>query len=451
MIVTAEPTDTSVRRRGSMLAPWARGYDRAVPDDQALALDGGTPVRTEPLDFAKGAGLLGPAEADALTAVVAGRALFRYKGPLAAGTVADFERLACATLGCRYAVAVANGTAALRCALAALGVGCGDEVVVPAFTFVATVNAVVAAGAVPVFAEVDDSLGLDPTALDVQITDRTAAIVAVHLENVACDVDAVHEVASRRGVPIVEDVAQAFGATYKGRCVGTFGALGAFSLQQEKNITAGEGGLVVTEDETLYLRAARYQDQGGQFVTSYASTRGEELTESFAGENLRMGELAGAVAGVQLGRLPAILASLRAAKLRILEGVGTVEGLVRRRIPDPDGDGSSSITWFLPDAATAKRFAAAVRAEGVPCAQMYHGRPVYLNAAVLAQRTASGKGGPWACSEHPTDRNYGEGLCPRTEALVARSVIVPIGVGYRDRDCDDVAAAVRKVSVRLLQ
>lgn len=427
-----------------------RGYDRAVTDDATLAIDGGTPVRTGPFAFAKGSARLGRAEADAVASVVGSHVLFRYKGAQASGTVADFERRACTALGCGYAVAVANGTAALRCALAALGVGCGHEVVVPAFTFIATVNAVVAAGAVPVFAEVDDSLGLDPADLDTHITDRTAAVIAVHLENVACDIEAVNDIASRRGVPVLEDAAQAFGATYHGRALGTFGALGAFSLQQEKNITAGEGGLVTTDDETLYLRAARFQDQGGQFVTSYASTRGEELTESFAGENLRMGELAGAVAGVQLGRLPEILDSLRASKVRILEGVGTVDGLVRRRVSDPGGDGSSSITWFLPAAATAKRFAAALRAEGVPGAQMYQGRPVYLNEAVLARRTASGRGGPWACAEHPTERTYGEGLCPRTEALVARSVIVPIGVDYSDRDCDDIVTAVRKVAAALL-
>jgi 8-amino-3,8-dideoxy-alpha-D-manno-octulosonate transaminase len=416
-----------------------------------LALDGGTPVRGEPLDFAKGAALLGQAEAEAVAAVIAGRTLFRYQRERVAGAVADFERATCDALGCRYAVAVANGTAALRCALAALGVGCGDEVIVPAFTFVATVNAVIAAGAVPVFAEVDDTLGLDCRDLAANVTDRTAAIIAVHLENVACDLDGVLDVAARHDVPVIEDAAQAFGATYHGRAIGTFGALGAFSLQQEKNITAGEGGIVVTNDETLYLRATRYQDQGGQFVTSYASGRGEELTEPYAGENLRMGELAGAVAGVQLERLPAVLSALRASKARILERVGDVSGLVRRRRPDPDGDGSSSITWFLPDPPTAKRFAAAVRAEGVPCAQMYGGRPVYMNPAVLDRRTASGKGGPWACAEHPTDRTYGQGLCPRTEALVARSVIVPIGVEYTDRDCDDVAAAVRKVACGMLR
>jgi 8-amino-3,8-dideoxy-alpha-D-manno-octulosonate transaminase len=345
---------------------------------------------------------------------------------------------------------VANGTAALRCALAAIGVGCGDEVVVPAFTFIATVNAVVASGAVPVFAEVDDTLGLDPRLLEDCITERTAAIVAVHLENIACDLHGVLAVANRYRVPVIEDTAQAIGATYHRRHLGTFGALGAFSLQQEKNITAGEGGLVVTDDEELYLRATRYSDQGGQFVTSYASARGEELTQPFAGENLRMGELAGAVARVQIGRLPDILHALRRNKARIIESVGDIEGLVRRRRPDPDGDGSSSITWFLPDAPTAKRFAAAVRAEGVPCAQMYRGRPVYLSPSVLARRTATDKGGPWTCAEHPTDRTYFEGLCPQTEALVARSTIVPVGVGYDERDCDDVAAAVRKVARGLL-
>jgi 8-amino-3,8-dideoxy-alpha-D-manno-octulosonate transaminase len=415
-----------------------------------LAIDGGTPVRTEPLPFAKGAAMLGEEEIAALSRVVRRRSLFRYQGDTARGAVADFETAVRDTLGCDFAVAVANGTAALRCALAALGVGCGDEVVVPAFTFVATVNAVVAAGAVPVFAEVDDTLNIDPDDLARQITDKTAAVIAVHLENVACDLDAVLAVANRHGVPVVEDAAQAIGATYYGRAVGTFGALGAFSLQQEKNITAGEGGIVVTNDETLYVRATRYSDQGGQFVTSYASSRGEELTESFAGENLRMGELAGAVAGVQLRRLPQIIGALRANKTHIVEAIGSVDGLVRRRRPDPEGDGSSSVQWFLPEARLAKRFAAALRAEGIPCAQMYRGKPVYLTDAIVARRTPSGKGGPWQCVEHPTDREYGQGLCPRTEDLVARSIIVPVGIGYDERDCDDVAAAVLKVAWGLL-
>ena len=130
-----------------------------------------------PLDFSKGAALLGTEEAEAVAAVVASRSLFRYKGELVGGTVADFEQAACEALGCAYAVAVANGTAALRCALAALGVGCGDEVIVPAFTFIATVNAVVTASAVPVFAEVDDTLGLDTVAEGIEFEPQVSALL----------------------------------------------------------------------------------------------------------------------------------------------------------------------------------------------------------------------------------------------------------------------------------
>ena len=168
------------------------------------------------------------------------------------------------------------------------------------------------------------------------------------------------------------------------------------------------------------------------------SERGDELTEPFAGENLRMGELAGAVAGVQLRRLPEILRRMRANKARILDTIGEAPGLVRRRLPDPDGDGGSSITWFLRDAATAKRFAALLRDEGVPAAQMYRGRPVYLNPAVLARRTAAG--------HYPTAREYGPGLCPQTEALVGRSLIVPVGVAYSEADCEHVGTTVRKLA-----
>src|SRR5207244_13344633 len=148
------------------------------------------------------------------------------------------DRATCEVLGCEYAIAVANGTAALRTALAALGVGCGDEVIVPAFTFVATVNAVVAVGAVPVFAEVDDSLGIDPADIEAQTTDRTAAVIAVHLENIACEVDAVLAAATHRRLPVIEDTAQSFGATYHGPRLGTFGPLRPHTRQPDQDTTA---------------------------------------------------------------------------------------------------------------------------------------------------------------------------------------------------------------------
>ena len=415
-----------------------------------LAIDGGTPVRTERLPLGRGIAVLGDEERAAVLEVLDSRSLFRYYGPRLLRKVEAFEARLRELLGAPHAVGLSSGTAALRAGLAALGVGCGDEVIVPSFTFIATVNAVIAAGAVPVFCEVDASLGADPNDVDAKITERTAAIMPVHLENQACDMDALAAVARRRGVAVIEDACQAIGASYKGKALGTIGDCGAFSLQLEKNITSGEGGALVTPDDTLYVRAARYSDQGGQFVTSYGVERGSEFAEPFAGENLRMTEIAGAIADEQLRKLPQIIEAFRSNKRKILEGVGDVDGLELRGTHDADGDGGSSITWFAPSKSTAQRFVAALRAEGIPSAQMYNGEPVYATPAILAKRTATNKGGPWHCAEHPTDVEYRIGMCPRTEELVARSFVVGNGARFSPSDCEDVAAAVRKVASALL-
>lgn len=422
--------------------------------ERTLAIDGGTPIRTSFPPLGKGITLFGEEERQAVLEVLESRSLFRYYGPQLLEKVKGFEEAAKELLDAPYAVATSSGTAAIRAALAALGVGCGDEVIVPSLTFIASVNAVVVQGAVPIFAEIDDTLGLDPADVDAKITDRTAAILAVHLDNGACDMDPLMEVARRRGVPVIEDTAQSMGTTYKGRALGTIGDLGAFSLQLEKNVTSGEGGLVTANDETLYLRAARYQDQGGQFVTSTGSTRGEDGSEAiqpFVGENLRMTEIAGAIAEVQVRRLPDLLARQRAHQLRILTAVPTnLDGLTFRRLPDPDGDGGSSVNLFLPTRELARRFVKAMRAEKLPAGQLYNGDPVYLTPSIVAKRTASNKGGPWHCAEHPTDVEYGPGLCPRSEDLAGRAVIVPVSAAFSEADADDVAAGITKVATALL-
>ena len=420
-----------------------------MSDPERLAVDGGAPVRATPLPIGKGVDLVGDEEIAAVTAVLRDRSLFRYHSPRTPQRVAEFEAAVCDAFEVPYALATCSGTAALRCAIAALGIGCGDEVIVPAFTFIATVSAVVAAGAVPVFAEVDESLTLDPDDVARKITPRTRAVVPVHLENVAADLDRLLAVARRAGVAVLEDAAQAIGVTYRGRAVGTIGDLGACSLQATKNITTGEGGLVLPHDEDLYVRAARYHDQGGQFVTQYRGSRGPERGEPFVGDNLRMTELAGAIGCVQLGRLGPLLASMRGNCERVRGKIGDLDGYCPRRLPDPEGAGGSSLTWFAGDATTAKRFVRALLAEGVPAAQMYDGEPVYANPAVRARRTASDKGGPWHCAEHPTTVTYEPGTCPRTEDLASRSITVAIGPAWSADDCDDVARAVVKVASSL--
>lgn len=408
-----------------------------------LAVDGGPPVRATMLDHRRGASLIGDLEQEAVAAVLKSQSLFRYYGPDLQGTVEAFERGVEQQLGVPHAVATSSGTAALTSSLAALGVGPGDEVIIPAVTFVATANAVVVAGAVPVFCDLDDSLGMDPDHLRSLVNERTAAVVPVHLENIVCDMAGV--LAAAGGRPVLEDACQAMGASYRGKKAGTLGTMGTFSLQLEKNITAGEGGVVVTSDRGLALRAARYTDQGGQFVTSKGS-RGSDEVEAFVGENLRMTEVTGAIAGVQLGRLPGIVDRMRANKRRLLDLVGDHPDRVLRWAPDPEGDGGSSAIWYLPNAELADRFVAALLAEGIPSATLYGGKPVYSNPAITRQATVTPKRSPWAGS----GVTYQDGMCPRAEDLAARSAAVAIGPGYTEADLADVAEAVARVTTAVL-
>jgi 8-amino-3,8-dideoxy-alpha-D-manno-octulosonate transaminase len=411
----------------------------------ALAIDGGTPVRATMLDPRRGASLIGEEEQAAVAAVLKSQSLFRYYGPDLQGTVEAFERGVESLLEVPHAVATSSGTAGLTSALAALGVGPGDEVVVPAVTFVATANAVVVAGAVPVFCDLDDSLGLDPAALASVITPRTAAVVPVHLENVVCDLDGVLAVTRAAGVPVLEDACQAMGSSYRGRPAGTIGDLGVFSLQLEKNITAGEGGVVVTSSPDLAVRVERYTDQGGQFVTSKGA-RGDG--DPFVGENLRMNEVSGAIAGVQLTRLPGIVSRMRAAKARLLELVGEHPARVLRTHPDPDGDGGSSAIWFLPNPELAVRFVECLLAEGIPSANLYGGQTVYANPAYAQQLTVAPSRSPWA--RHPVPVSYHPGMCPRAEDLAPRVAAVGLGPGYSPADVEAVAEAVVKVTEAVL-
>ena len=402
---------------------------------EQLAIDGGPPAVTRRLPLGKGIDQLGNEEIAAVTDVLRERSLFRYHSSRTPLRVDSFESAVCDAFGCGYALAVSSGTAALRAALAALGIGPSTEVIIPAFTFIATVSAVVTLGADVVFAEVDDTLTLDPVDVAAKITNRTAAVIPVHLENAACDMEALRSATAVADVPLLEDAAQAIGVTYHDRFAGTIGALGACSLQQTKNITTGEGGLVLTDDEDLYMRAARFSDQGGQFVTQYRGERGPERGTPFMGDNVRMTEIAGAIGLVQLGRLPGLLRSMRTNRDYLQQAIGDVEGLSPRRLPDAAGSGGSSLTWFAADAGSARRMVAALLAEGAPAAQMYDGRPVYANPAVSTRH-----GG-----DPERDR------CPRTEALVERSITLGIGPEFTVDDCEQIAAAVHKVARAVLE
>ena len=409
-----------------------------------LAIHGGTPLRAGPYSRARGIELLGDAEIGNVMKVLEARALFRYENAL--GLTADAEAKLREFTGAEHALALSSGTAALFTALVAMGVQEGDEVIVPALTFVATVGAVVMARAVPVFVEVDDTLTLDPAAVEAAITPRTKVIVPVHLDNVAADMDPLMAVAARHGVRVLEDAAQAIGVRYKGVPVGSIGDAGAFSFQQGKNVTSGEGGAVMTSDWDIFDRAGRFQDQGGQFTTTTGSRR-HSSGPPFIGMNLRMTELAAAVLTAQLDRLDSIMDVCRGRSAWIRSELADL-GLNWRRMPDEAGEGGSLI-FFADTAEKARSFSAAVDAEGVPCGQMYGAEAVYMNQAVLEQSTLWTTGGPFHSEQFPTRRKYQPGLCPRSEDLFARHVIIGVGPVMTDRDTELAVEAVRKVARHL--
>jgi 8-amino-3,8-dideoxy-alpha-D-manno-octulosonate transaminase len=420
------------------------------PTATKLAIDGGTPALSRPLNRYKGAAVIGEQEKAAVLEVLESQSLFRYYGPKLLSKVASLERDFAAFVGARHAAAAANGTAALRMGLAALDVGPGDEVIVPAVTFIASVGAIVASRARPVFAEVDETLQLDPADLANRLTKRTKAIMPVHLGGVAVDMDPILDFAHQHGLRVIEDAAQSCGSLYKGRAVGTLGDVGCFSFQLEKNITSGEGGMIVTDDAELFRRAVIYSDQGGQFWTSHAGVRDTVGGQPVIGENLRMNEIAGAILGCQLQKLREILARIERNTAIVREAVADLPGLALRP-HNPERDRHAlGVLFYLPTAEKADRVVNALQAEGVPAGKVYGGQPVYAAPQILNQWTIT-RGCPFDCPSYfPEPIRYTMGMCPRSEDLLARGVSISVGPFYEEEDLEDIITGVQKVAHHLL-
>ncbi|RJS85373.1 DegT/DnrJ/EryC1/StrS family aminotransferase [Candidatus Bathyarchaeota archaeon] len=405
---------------------------------ERLAIEGGKPVRERPLRAGwPGAMMIGEEEKKAVLEVLENKSLFRFYGPKPLYKVAQFEKEFAKFMGVKHALAVTSGTAALNVSIAALEIGPGDEVIVPALTFIASADSVACQRAVPVFAEVDRSLGLDPEDVEKKITSRTKAIMPVHLQGVPCKMDELMEVAEEHGLMVIEDCAQAIGAKYKGRRVGSIGDVGAYSLQLNKLITCGDGGVVATNDDDVYEKAVRYHDHG--------FFRGREEGEPFIGQVYRMNELSGAVALEQLKKLDKIISLLRKVYDRVIDGIRDLDGITLREVPDPEGVAGVSICFFTSDSETAKRFVEALRAEGIPANILYGGKPVYSHPQILNQKTLNRVGCPWKCPLYKGKVKYRIGMCPKTEDLAKRAIFIPMSPLYTLEDADDIVAAVTKV------
>jgi 8-amino-3,8-dideoxy-alpha-D-manno-octulosonate transaminase len=391
-----------------------------------------------------GANWLDRAEERAVLAVLRRGALFRYYGPRPPTAVARLEARARAFYGSKYALAVSSGTGALAASMTALGIGPGMEVIVPAFLWVATVSAVVHAGAIPVLAEVDDSFTLDPQDLARKITPRTRLILPVHMAGAPADMKAVMAAARRRGVPVLEDCAQCNGGSFRGRKVGTFGDIGIFSFQINKNITAGEGGLAVTDREDLFVRLQAAHDVGVPWKGGGPDSSGAVRTW---GQGRRMGELAGAVAEVQLRKLPRIVRRMRRSNERVRAALEGLPHLRPRRLTDPEGDTGPFLILIFDEEARARRAAENLRAAGVPnsCRLADYGLHIYSNIAALVEKAPlSPAGNPWSLRENAgLVRQYRRGACPRSDDLFDRSVLVTVPSRLSRPQERAMAAAVR--------
>lgn len=411
---------------------------------EKLAIHGGSPAVARPLNPYRGAAFIGEEEKAAVVAVLESKSLYRYYGPNLLYKVAAFESAFAAHLGARFVLACSSGTAALRLALIGMGIQPGDEIILPAATFVASAGAVVAQGAVPVFAEIDDSLTIDPMDVERRITARTRAIMPVHLFGIAADMPRLREIAQRRGLEIVEDAAQACGVSLAGRRLGTYGAAGAFSFQLEKHITSGEGGAVATDREDVFENACRYHDQGGHVVVQRGGVREIVPGAPVFGENLRMGEIAGAILECQLRRLESIHRRTSEARAHVRSACASL-GL-QWLADDQERAGCATGLWFLArDAGSAREMAKALYFEGVHANLIYDGQPVYMLEQVRARRAVA-RSCPFECAAHPTHVSYEPGCCPRSEDLLSRAVGVQVGPAYSERDVAGVATALIKVA-----
>jgi dTDP-4-amino-4,6-dideoxygalactose transaminase len=367
-------------------------------------------------------------EEQALLDVMRGGSMFRYYGLKQPHHVDDFEQAAREYYGVKHALAVNSGTGALICALSALGVGPGSEVIIPSFLWVASVGSIVQVGAIPVLCEVDHSFNLDPVALRQCITKRTAVIVAIHMAGAPCDMDRIMALANEHGVKVLEDCAQGNGGSYRGRKLGSIGHMAIFSLQLNKNITCGEGGLVVTNEDKLFERAFAAHDMG-MIRRNGRLAQPDDDTLSW-GQGRRMSELCGAVAGVQFKKLTLIVSHMRGSKRRIKAGLAGTPGLGFRAIHDEDGDTGPFIIMILDTPELSRRLFTDLREAGFANAMHIadYGLHIYSNIAALVRKTPlSPAGNPWNLAENRESQyDYNRGACPRSDELFARSVLLPV-------------------------
>jgi dTDP-4-amino-4,6-dideoxygalactose transaminase len=423
-----------------------------MTEKEKLAIDGGTPVVTEPIpDGVSGPSVVGEEEIEAVTEVLRSQELFRYRD--GASQAAQLEKEAADFLGVEYTLMVNSGTSALICALIGVGVGPGDEVIIPGYTYIATAAAVIAAGAVPVIVEVDESLGLDPAAIEANITPYTKVVVPVHMRGVPARLDEIMAVARKHNLKVVEDCCQCVGGEYKGKRVGTFGDAAAWSLNYYKTISSGEGGLVYTNDRDVYERACFVSDPGLPMWTK-DDTGVQWQNEPFPRQTYRPSEILAAMCRVQLGKIEDILAHQRGLKRAFLDELDEARAYRFQHIDDLDGDTGVSASVIIQDKELAIGYEHALKAEGVSVGTIFNDgvpdRHIYSYwDSILEKRSPHPSGYPWKDPSYHGNVEYSKDMLPQTLDILGRSLRFDFNMNMNQEHARQMARALNKVDAAL--
>lgn len=356
----------------------------------------------------------------------------------------ELEQALCERFNVKYAQLTSSGTTALTTAMAALGLGAGDEVIMPTFTFVASFEAVLSVGATPVLVDVDDTLTLAPEAVKAAITPNTKAIMPVHMCGSMADLDALMAICKEHNLLLLEDACQSTGASYKGRALGSIGHAGTFSFDFVKTITCAEGGAVITNDEDVYTKCDAYSDHGHDHLGG--ADRGAD-GHPHLGYNFRISELHAAVGLAQIRKLDKFLAILRNNKEILKAALEGVPGVTFRRIPDPEGDSCTFLTFFLPDLETARAATKAIKAAGLPAFHWFDNNWHYFrkwdHLKTVSSLTRFAAPLAEALAQYKTKE------FPASDAIIGRCISFPISLAWTDEELREraakLAAAVKSV------
>lgn len=345
----------------------------------------------------------------------------------------ELEQALCDRLSVSYAQLTSSGTSALSTAMAALGIGAGDEVIMPTFTFVASFESVFSAGAIPVLVDIDDTLTLDPVAVEAAITPRTKAVMPVHMCGAMADLDALQAICTKHNLILLEDACQSFGGTYKGKALGTIGDAGTFSFDFVKTVTCAEGGGIVTNNKDVYIKSDAYTDHGHDHL---GVDRGADL-HPYMGYNYRISELHAAVGLAQLRKLDLFLDIQRKTKKIFKDALAAIPEVSFRRLPDAEGDTATFLGFFLPDEAVTRKASANLKAAGIVNFFYFDNNWHYIrNWEHFKQSRSMSRFGQ---ELREAMRIYETKQFPVSDAIISRCLCLPINLSWTEADIQDRA------------